>query len=61
MTASPPELGGNMGGALVIVTKSGTNRFSGEAFEFFRDKSLNAMNVFERTRPSRPFSTPNAM
>jgi hypothetical protein len=42
------EFGGTTGGVVSIVTKSGTNRFSGEAFEFFRDKSLNAMNVFEQ-------------
>jgi hypothetical protein len=41
------EFGGTTGGVVTIVTKSGTNQFSGEAFEFFRDKSLNAMNVFE--------------
>jgi outer membrane receptor protein involved in Fe transport len=42
------EYGGNLGGIVSIVTKSGTNRYSGEAFEFFRHKSLNAMNVFEK-------------
>ena len=33
------EFGGTTGGVVTIVTKSGTNQFSGEAFEFFRDKS----------------------
>jgi outer membrane receptor protein involved in Fe transport len=42
------EFGGTTGGVVSIVTKSGTNRFSGDAFEFFRDKSLNAMNLFEQ-------------
>jgi hypothetical protein len=42
------EFGGTTGGVVSIVTKSGTNRFSGDAFEFFRDKSLNAMNEFEQ-------------
>jgi len=42
------EFGGTTGGVVSIVTRSGTNRFSGDAFEYFRDTSLNAMNVFEQ-------------
>lgn len=41
------EFGGTTGGVVSIVTKGGTNQFSGEAFEFFRDKTLNTMNKFE--------------
>jgi carboxypeptidase family protein len=44
------EFGGTTGGVVSIVTKSGTNLFSGEAFEFFRDKTLNRMNQFEQQR-----------
>ena len=34
---------GHAGGAVInVVTKSGTNNFHGAAFEFFRDRSLNA-------------------
>ncbi len=43
----PAEFGLAVGGLVQVVTKSGSNRFSGEAFEYFRDKSLNAFNKFE--------------
>ena len=36
------EIGGSAGGALSIVTKSGTNDMHGSAFGFLRDKSLRA-------------------
>lgn len=41
---------GAVGGVLLTATKTGTNRFSGEAFEFFRDKSLNALDKFQKER-----------
>ena len=37
-----------IGGVVQVATKSGTNRITGEAFEFFRDKSLNAFNKVEQ-------------
>ena len=37
-----PEIGGSAGGALSIVTKSGTNTLAGSAFVFLRDKALRA-------------------
>lgn len=46
----PAEFGLATGGLVQVVTKSGSNRWSGEAFEYFRDKSLNALNTFERQR-----------
>ncbi len=46
----PAEFGGRSGGVVNVVTKSGTNRFAGEAFEFFRHKSLNAMNLYQVQR-----------
>src|SRR5260370_2079992 len=43
----PAEFGLATGGLVQVVTKSGSNRPSGEAFEDFRDKTLNARNKFE--------------
>ena len=37
-----------IGGVVLTATKSGTNQFHGEAFEFFRDTSLNALDRFEK-------------
>jgi Carboxypeptidase regulatory-like domain len=42
-----PEIGGSAGGALSIVTKSGTNDLKGSAFGFFRDKSLKAQGALD--------------
>ena len=46
----PAEFGLATGGLVQIVTKSGSNRLSGETFEYFRDKNLNALNKFEEER-----------
>jgi hypothetical protein len=45
------EFGLATGGVLSVVTKSGTNDFSGSGFTFFRDKSITARTVFEGERP----------
>src|SRR5258706_574965 len=42
------EFGKASGGVVNIVTKSGTNEFRGNAFWYFRDKSLNAKDHFEK-------------
>jgi len=40
------ELGGASGGVINIVSKTGTNRFSGSAFGYFRNQSLDAGDPF---------------
>jgi len=44
------EIGGSAGGALSIVTKSGTNELRGSVFGFFRDKSLRAKGELEQQK-----------
>lgn len=41
------EIGGSAGGALSVVTKSGTNAFKGSGFAFVRDDALRAKSEFE--------------
>ena len=43
--------GMHSGASVNAVTKSGTNRFSGNAFEFLRDKRFNATNPFSAIGP----------
>jgi hypothetical protein len=50
VSQAPAEYGWTAGGVVTFETKSGTNLWSGEVFEYFRDKSLNTMNRFERER-----------
>jgi hypothetical protein len=45
------EFGLATGGVVQVVTKSGTNQLRGTAFEYFRDKSLNAKGRFEGEKP----------
>ncbi len=46
----PAEYGTGTGGQVSVVTKSGTNAFSGSVFEFFRNEGLGAPNYFDATR-----------
>ncbi|PWU10706.1 MAG: hypothetical protein C5B51_03870 [Terriglobia bacterium] len=41
------DYGGNGGGVIELVTKSGSNRFHGSLTEFHRDASLDARNYFD--------------
>ncbi len=40
------RVGWNMGSGVEMVMKSGTNRFHGSVFEFFRNDALDARNFF---------------
>lgn len=52
ITQYPAEYGLSMGGLISVVTKSGTNRFHGEAFELFRNKFMNRPTPFQTTNPN---------
>src|SRR6266508_761840 len=45
-----PEYGNYNGGIVNVITKSGSDRFRGNAFEFFRDTNLDARNYFSPDR-----------
>src|SRR5580700_3108565 len=42
----PAEYGRNSGGAVNIITKSGTNQLHGSVFEYFRNSALDSRNFF---------------
>lgn len=42
------EFGRNTGGQIIVLTKSGTNRFRGSAYEFHRNEALDARDYFDR-------------
>ena len=55
-TNNPTAEFGVFGGAVVNLSiRSGTNRYSGSVFEYFRDDSLNARNFFAATKA--PFNS----
>ncbi|MGH9340902.1 MAG: TonB-dependent receptor [Acidobacteriota bacterium] len=45
------EYGRGIGGVFVVVTKRGSNEFHGSVWEFLRNKSLNARNLFAADKP----------
>ncbi len=47
------EYGGRAGGVVSVVTRAGTNRFTGEAYEFFRNKNLNRLDTFKQAEIDR--------
>jgi carboxypeptidase family protein len=49
--ALPAQYGHHSAAAVNAVTKSGTNTFHGDAFEFLRDHRLNATNAFAAIGP----------
>ena len=54
-----PEYGRVSGGQIRIITKSGSNRFSGNASYFYRDDSLQA-NTWGRNRSTNPIENSGA-
>ncbi len=44
------EYGRNSGAVVNVVTKSGTNEYHGNFYEFFRNQSLNAKGFFDSTK-----------
>jgi hypothetical protein len=50
-----PEYGRNAGAVVNIVTKSGSNNWHGEAFEYFRNDALDARNYFDSVSQRAPF------
>jgi hypothetical protein len=45
------EYGRNSGAVVNVVTKSGTNQFHGNVYEYFRNKVLNAKGYFDTVKP----------
>jgi hypothetical protein len=50
-SAMTAQNGTHSGGAVNAVTKSGTNAFRGDVFEFFRHNSMNATDPFATKKP----------
>jgi hypothetical protein len=46
-----PEYGNYNGGVVTVITKSGSDSFHGNAFEFLRNTALDARGYFDPSRP----------
>ena len=46
------EYGRNSGAVVNVVTKSGTNQFHGNVYEFLRNKVLNSQGYFDTSKPA---------
>jgi hypothetical protein len=53
-SASDAEFGRNGGGAVNLITKSGTNELHGTAYEFLRNSDLNAKNFLVPATSPKP-------
>ena len=54
------EYGQNAGGVVNIITRSGTNKYHGDAFEYVRNRVFNAANYFSLRQRSEDSRLPQA-
>src|SRR5229473_4870491 len=59
-SAFPAEYGRNSGAIVNLATRSGSNEYHGELFEFFRNNDLDARNYFNPVTDSKGNSVPQA-
>jgi len=59
-SAFPAEYGRNSGAIVNLATRSGSNAYHGEAFEFFRNNALDARNFFNPILTSGGAANPQA-